>query len=141
MWKRKHYVTKEKKNLFYQEASISNKMTPFVKRFLNSSKEWRDNVATWGLDHRFPLSSTSSSNLTHLKIWKTWKIYANCIIIHPSTEFYYLYTLLWKIIYCNRSALWEYTTCMNNLKKIEKKKFQFDSLHWYFSFSNLRRRQ
>ena len=68
------------KILLFNEASISNKTTPFVKKFLNSSKEWMDNVVTWGLDHRFPLSSTSSSNSTHLKMWKCMQIALSFIL-------------------------------------------------------------
>lgn len=48
-------------------ASMSNMTVPFNKRLRSSNKEWSESVATWGFDHLFPPSSTSSSNLIHLQ--------------------------------------------------------------------------
>ena len=48
-------------------AAMSRQTVPFNNRERNSNREWRERVATWGLLHRFPPSSTSSSNFTHLK--------------------------------------------------------------------------
>jgi hypothetical protein len=47
-------------------ACISSITLPLEIKFRNSSNECKDKVATCGLLHRPPLS-TSSSNLTHLK--------------------------------------------------------------------------
>ncbi len=41
---------------------------PLSRNDLSSKRECRDRVATWGLLHLFPPSSTSSSNFTHLKM-------------------------------------------------------------------------
>jgi len=49
-------------------ASISSMTVPFKRRLLNSKSECSDKVATWGLLHLLPPSSTSSSNLIHLRI-------------------------------------------------------------------------
>ena len=59
------------------DASISSKMVPLVNKFLNSNNECKDNVATWGFDQRFPPSSTSSSNFTHLKCRKSSKTFSS----------------------------------------------------------------
>jgi hypothetical protein len=48
-------------------ASISSITVPFKRPHLSSNRECRDSVATWGFDHLSPPSSTSSSNLIHLK--------------------------------------------------------------------------
>ena len=48
-------------------AAMSKQMVPLRSMLRSSKREWRLKVATWGLDHRFPPSSTSSSNLIHLK--------------------------------------------------------------------------
>ena len=55
------------KLISYLDASMSSKMVPLVNKFLNSNNECSDRVATWGFDQRLLPSSTSSSNLTHLK--------------------------------------------------------------------------
>ena len=52
--------------LFVDCLFMSRPTVPFNRRDLSSKREWRDKVATWGLLHRFPPSSTSSSNFTHL---------------------------------------------------------------------------
>ena len=49
-------------------ASMSSNIVPVMMQRLSSNREWRESVATWGLDHRSPPSSTSSSNLIHLTI-------------------------------------------------------------------------
>ena len=47
-------------------ASMSNITVPFNSRLLSSNRACNERVATWGLLHLFPPSSTSSSNLIHL---------------------------------------------------------------------------
>lgn len=59
-------------------ASISNMTVPFKRRLLNSKSECSDNVATWGLLHLLPPSSTSSSNLIHLRIYDICT-YSRCL--------------------------------------------------------------
>lgn len=51
-----------------QFASISSMTDPLSIKLRSSKREWSDNVATWGFDHRFPPSSTSSSNFIHLAV-------------------------------------------------------------------------
>ena len=48
-------------------AAMSRLTVPFKRRDRSSKREWRERVATCGLLHRLPPSSTSSSNFTHLK--------------------------------------------------------------------------
>lgn len=48
-------------------ASVSSITVPLRMKLRSSNKACRDSVATCGLDHRFPPSSTSSSNFIHLK--------------------------------------------------------------------------
>lgn len=51
-------------------ASMSNITVPFNSRLLSSKRACNERVATCGLLHLFPPSSTSSSNLIHL--WLSW---------------------------------------------------------------------
>lgn len=60
-------------------ASMSSITVPFSSRLLSSKSECSDRVATWGLLQRLPPSSTSSSNLIHLR--KTQKSIARNQII------------------------------------------------------------
>ena len=53
--------------LFVDCLFMSRPTVPFNRRDRSSKSEWSDKVATWGLLHLFPPSSTSSSNLTHLR--------------------------------------------------------------------------
>lgn len=46
-------------------ASMSKITDPFRIKLRSSNSEWSDNVATCGLDHLLPPSSTSSSNFIH----------------------------------------------------------------------------
>lgn len=75
-------------------ASVSNITVPFKTRLRNSNSECNDNVATCGLDHRLPPSSTSSSNFIHLFREKKSK---------SAINFYEKYTFIikfkFKIIY------------------------------------------
>ena len=68
-------------------AAISKHIVPFRSMLRNSNNECRDKVATWGLDHLFPPSSTSSSNLIHLKNCKIRIIIADIIGIKIRSEF------------------------------------------------------
>lgn len=54
------------------EASMSRMTVPFRRKDRSSKRECRERVATWGLDHRSPPSSTSSSNLIHLQEREAW---------------------------------------------------------------------
>lgn len=49
-----------------ESASASKRTAPLSRRLRSSKSECKDRVATCGLDHRLPPSSTSSSNLTQL---------------------------------------------------------------------------
>lgn len=48
-------------------ASMSSITVPFSRRLRSSKSECSDRVATWGLLHLLPPSSTSSSNFIHLR--------------------------------------------------------------------------
>ena len=49
-------------------ASKSNSTVPFIMQLRSSKRLCRERVATCGLLHLSPPSSTSSSNLTHLAV-------------------------------------------------------------------------
>jgi len=56
---------------------------PFRSMLRSSKREWSDRVATCGFDQRFPPSSTSSSNLTHLptKTTTAWVLFESKFLI------------------------------------------------------------
>lgn len=72
-------------------ASISSMTVPFKRRLLNSKSECSDSVATWGLLHLLPPSSTSSSNLIHL--CKMYNVRSFNIVFIIKIIFFYFFLL------------------------------------------------
>ena len=91
-------------------ADMSRQMVPLSSMLRSSNKEWRESVATWGLDQRLPPSSTSSSNLTHLKMLKndesSWKIFRSI-----DNNFFGVSNLLLLFLFFNVIAIFLYIPC------------------------------
>ena len=96
-------------------AAISKHIVPFRSMLRNSNNECRDKVATWGLDHLFPPSSTSSSNLIHLKNCKIRIIIADTIGIKIRSEFQTK-----KGLPSSRKMQKVIPTCANQFRNVER---------------------